>query len=79
MTLPMAPQRIQTRSFIGRQSPLSWKNTSSCTGKCHAGAAYFLKFKKKKPGTKGSADLDNYDYGGEDDDAMDEPEDSEDE
>jgi len=33
------------------------------------GAAYFLKFKKKKPDIKGNADLDDYDYGdeGEDD------------
>ena len=38
-------------------------------------AAYFLKFKKKKPDTKGDADLDDYDYG----DAEDEPEDGEDE
>ena len=30
------------------------------------GAVYFLKFKKKKPDTKGSADLDDYDYGDED-------------
>ena len=37
------------------------------------GAAYFLKFKRKKPDTKGSADLDDYDYG--DDDPEDEPED----
>ena len=48
------------------------------------GAAYFLKFKKKKPDTKGSADLDDYDYGDEGDedeysDAGDEPEDGEDE
>ena len=28
------------------------------------GAVYFLKFKKNKPDTKGSADLDDYDYGG---------------
>ena len=35
------------------------------------GAAYFLKFKKTKPDTKGSADLDDYDYGDED-----EPEDA---
>ena len=41
------------------------------------GAVYFLKFKKKKPDTKGSADLDDYDCGDEDDDAMDEPEDEE--
>ena len=45
------------------------------------GAAYVLKFKKKKPDTKGSADLDDYDYGDEDEynDAEDEPEDGEDE
>lgn len=45
------------------------------------GAVYFLKFKKKKPDTKGSADLDEYDYGDEDEysDAGDEPEDGEDE
>ena len=43
------------------------------------GVVYFLKFKKKKPDTKGSADLDDYDYGDGDDDAMDEPEDGEDE
>ena len=43
------------------------------------GAVYFLKFKKKKPDTKGSADLDDYDYGDGDDDAMDGPEDGEDE
>ena len=45
------------------------------------GAVYFLKFKKKKPDTKGSADLDDYDYGDEDEysDAGDEPEDGEDE
>lgn len=30
------------------------------------GAVYFLKFKKKKPDTKGSADLEDYDYGDED-------------
>ena len=42
------------------------------------GAAYFLKFKKKKPDTKGSADLDDYDYGDEDD-PEDEPEGGEDE
>ena len=30
------------------------------------GAVYFLKFKKKKPNTKGSADLEDYDYGAED-------------
>lgn len=30
------------------------------------GAFYFLKFKKKKPDTKGSADLEDYDYGDED-------------
>ena len=41
------------------------------------GAVYFLKFKKKKPSTKGSADLDDYDYG--DEDTMDDPEDREDE
>ena len=40
------------------------------------GAVYFLKF-KKKPDTKGSAGLDDYDYG--DEDAMDGPEDGEDE
>ena len=33
----------------------------------------YLKFFKKKPDTKGSADLDDYDYG--DDDPEDEPED----
>ncbi len=40
-----------------------------------------MKFKKKKPDTKGSADLDDYDYGDEDEynDAEDEPEDGEDE
>ena len=45
------------------------------------GAAYFLKFKKKKPDTKGDADLDDYDYGDQDEysDAEDEPEDGEDE
>ena len=45
------------------------------------GAVYFLKFKKKKPDTKGDADLDDYDYGDEDEynDAEDEPEDGEDE
>ena len=32
------------------------------------GAAYFLKFKKKKPDTRGSADLEDYDYGDEDED-----------
>ena len=44
------------------------------------GVVYFLKFKKKKPDTKGSADLDDYDYGDEDEysDAGDEPEDGED-
>lgn len=31
------------------------------------GAVYFLKFKKNKPDTKGSADLDDYDYGDEED------------
>lgn len=31
------------------------------------GAAYFVMFKKKKPDVKGSADLDEYDYGDEDD------------
>ena len=30
------------------------------------GAACFLKFKKKKPDTRGSADLEDYDYGDED-------------
>lgn len=30
------------------------------------GAAYFLKFKKKKPDIRGSADLEDYDYGDED-------------
>ena len=30
------------------------------------GAAYFLKFKKKKPDTRGNADLEDYDYGDED-------------
>ena len=43
------------------------------------GVVYFLKFKKKKPYTKGSANLDDYDYGDGDDDAGDEPEDGEDE
>ena len=45
------------------------------------GVAYFLKFKKKKPDTKGDADLDDYDYGDEDEynDAEDELEDGEDE
>lgn len=45
------------------------------------GAAYFLKFKKKKPDTKGSADLDDYDYGDDNEysDAGDEPEGGEDE
>ena len=42
-------------------------------------AVYFLKFKKKKPDTKGSADLDDYDYGDKDDGAEDEPENGEDE
>ena len=37
------------------------------------GAVAYLKFFKKKPDTKGSADLDDYDYG--DDDPEDEPED----
>ena len=32
------------------------------------GAAYFLKFKKKKPDTRGNADLEDYDYGDEDED-----------
>lgn len=32
------------------------------------GAVYFLKFKKKKPDTKGGIDLDDYDYGDEDED-----------
>ena len=31
------------------------------------GAVYFLKFKKNKPDTKGSANLDDYDYGDEED------------
>ena len=45
------------------------------------GAAYFLKFKKKKPDTKGSADLDDYDYGDDNEysDTGDEPEDGENE
>ena len=45
------------------------------------GAAYFLKFKKKKPDTKGSADLDDYDYGDDNEysDAGDELEGGEDE
>ena len=45
------------------------------------GAAYFLKFKRKKPDTKGSADLDEYDYGdgAEYGDAGEESEDGEDE
>ncbi len=45
------------------------------------GAFYFLKFKKKKPDTKGSADLDDYDYGDDDEysDTGDEPEVREDE
>ena len=30
------------------------------------GVAYFLKFKKKKPDTRSSADLEDYDYGDED-------------
>lgn len=30
------------------------------------GSVYFLKFKKKTPDTKGSADLEGYDYGDED-------------
>lgn len=30
------------------------------------GAVYFLKFKKNKPDTKGSSDLNDYDYGDED-------------
>jgi len=33
-----------------------------------SGAVYYLKFRKKKPDTKGSANLDEYDYGDEDDD-----------
>ena len=37
------------------------------------GTVAYLKFFKKKPDTKGSADLDDYDYGTEDDE--DEPED----
>jgi len=42
------------------------------------GAAYFVMFKKKKPDVKGSADLDEYDYG--DGDAPDDgPEGGEDE
>ena len=35
------------------------------------GAAYLLKFKKKKPDTKGNTDLDDYDYGDEDDEIED--------
>ena len=31
------------------------------------GTAYFVMFKRKKPDVKGSADLDEYDYGDEDD------------
>ena len=42
------------------------------------GAAYFVIFKKKKPDVKGSADLDEYDYGDEDD-PDDGPEEGEDE
>ena len=40
-----------------------------------------MKFKKKKPDTKGSADLDDYDYGDDNEysDAGDEPEGGEDE
>lgn len=40
------------------------------------GAVAYLKFFKKKPDTKGSADLDDYDYGTEDDEE--DPEDNED-
>lgn len=40
------------------------------------GAAYFLKFKKNKPDTKGSADLDDYDYGDEGDEDEKEDEDA---
>lgn len=40
------------------------------------GAVAYLKFIKKKPSVKGSADLDDYDYG--DDDPEDEPEDEDD-
>lgn len=43
------------------------------------GAAYLLKFKKKKPDTKGNTDLDDYDYGDEDMDNEDDLEDTEDE
>ena len=45
------------------------------------GAACFVIFKKKKPDVKGGADLDEYDYGDEDEyeDAGDEPENGEDE
>lgn len=44
------------------------------------GAVAYLKFFKKKPDTKGSADLDDYDYGDDDEDDEDEdaPEDDED-
>ena len=31
------------------------------------GIVYFLKFRKEKPKTKGSTDLDDYDYGDEED------------
>lgn len=45
------------------------------------GAVYFLKFRKKKPDVKGQDDLDDYDYGGEDEsenelEDEDEPEDN---
>ena len=31
-----------------------------------SGAVYFLKCRKKKPDTRGNADLEDYDYGDED-------------
>jgi hypothetical protein len=43
-------------------------------------AAYFLKFKKEKPDTKGPVDLDDYDFGDDDEDDEDyefEPDDDE--
>ena len=35
------------------------------------GAFAYIKFFKNKPTTKGNADLDDYDYGDDDEDAMD--------
>ncbi len=43
------------------------------------GAVYFWKLKKKKPDIKGSADLDEYDYGNDEDDPEDGEPDGEDE